>query len=421
MHKRTGLVWKLLVCLLCGPTLLLARPEFFMRFISDPFSRPEKRASCAACHLNPAGGGPRNEFGKAFARNGFRITPQLRAKWTDWFVPSISAEAPAPQTAAPGAPVKATWPAARDNVVLVEIGGEHYVLNRSDASIRKVDEAQARAFLEPAPETGKAVAAAPGGEPAESGPPPATFDHYLINLPTTKPREPHSLSLRFSHRFSDPAFSGRGRGGALFGLDSFAVASFGLEVGLLKHVSFVTYRTPYPHSAGGPTIEMGPSFSLVRQGGRVPLSFALRTTIEGEHNFTERFTANLMPVVSRAFGNRAELFIAPIFNLGVPRRTLTVDFPLTPGEARDNMVGLGIGASIRIRPKAALIGEYTPRIAGFRGLESRHTYAFGIQRATNRHVFALVFSNTQSTTSTRMLTDGLDDLRIGFNLYRRLF
>ena len=295
------------------------------------------------------------------------------------------------------------------------------MLNRAEGSVQKVDAAEAQAFRTPPPVPPRAE------EPEEVLEPRPTFDYYLVNLPTNRARPPRSLHLRFTHRFDDPAFKGPDRLGNLFGFDSYSISSLGVEVGLLQRVSFVTYRSPIPRRLGGPTIELGPVFHLLQQDQRVPVSLSFRATVEGQQNFTERFTTNLVPVISRSIGNVAELFVVPTFNLGVPRRTLNSVLPpgkdrdLTSGELRDHMVSVGLGASIRIRPRTALIVEWRPRVAGFRRLVSRNTFAFGIQRSTNRHVFGLTFSNTVSSTTTRSLTDGLDDLRIGFNLYRRLW
>ena len=389
---------------------LFGRPEFLLRYASDPFSRPELR-TCSTCHINPEGGGPRNAFGRAFDRNDHRVTPGFRLQWPDHFLSTISAEVTGPQQA----PLKATWAAGKEEEVLVEIGSQQYLLNRAEGSVKKLEAAEAQAFRTPPP------VPPPAAEPEEVLERRPTFDYYLVNLPTNRVRPPRSLHLRFSHRFDDPPFKGTGRLRDLFGFDSFSRSSLGIEMGLLRWVSFVTYRTPYPRSTSGPTIELGPVFHLMQQGDRAPLSLSFRATVEGEHNFTERFTTKLVPVVSRSIGDVAELFVVPTFSLNVPRRTLTFDFPLTPGETRDHLVSVGVGASIRIRPRTALIVEWRPRVSGFRGLGSRNTFAFGIQRSTNRHVFALTSSNTQSTTTTRSLTDGLDDLRIGFNLYRRLW
>lgn len=33
---------------------------------------------CGKCHVNPAGGGPRNAFGKAFAANGHKVPKHKR-------------------------------------------------------------------------------------------------------------------------------------------------------------------------------------------------------------------------------------------------------------------------------------------------------------------------------------------------------
>ena len=403
---------------------LFGRPEFLLRYASDPFSRPELR-TCSTCHVNPEGSGPRNAFGRAFDRNDHRVTPGFRLQWPDHFRSTISAELTGPQQAPLKATLKATWAAGKEEEVLVEIGSQQYLLNRAEGTVKKLEAAEAQAFRTPPP------VPLPAAEPEEVLERRPTFDYYLVNLPTNRMRPPRSLHMRFTHRFSDPPFKGTGRLRDLFGFDSLSRSSFGIEMGLLRRVSFVTYRTPYflqfpppcigDCAVGGPTIEMGPVFHLLHERDRDPLSLSLRTTVEGQANFTQRYTVNLVPVVSRSIGDRAELFVVPTFNLNVPRRTLTFDSPRTPGEIRDHLVSVGVGASIRIRPRTALIVEWRPRVAGFRGRLSRNTFAFGIQRSTNRHVFALTFSNTQSTTTTRSLTDGLDDLRIGFNLYRRLW
>jgi hypothetical protein len=61
-----------------------ARPEFLSRFQADPFRRAEIDG-CATCHVNPRGGGPRNEFGQAFGAGGQIITPMLRANFPENF------------------------------------------------------------------------------------------------------------------------------------------------------------------------------------------------------------------------------------------------------------------------------------------------------------------------------------------------
>jgi hypothetical protein len=61
-----------------------ARPEFLTRFQSDAFRKADVDG-CIVCHVSARGGGPRNEFGTAFAAAGQAITPMLRANFPDRF------------------------------------------------------------------------------------------------------------------------------------------------------------------------------------------------------------------------------------------------------------------------------------------------------------------------------------------------
>lgn len=82
-------------------------------------------------------------------------------------------------------------------------------------------------------------------------------------------------------------------------------------------------------------------------------------------------------------------------------------------------MALGMAGSLKLTPHSALVAEYIPRVAGYGPAGTQPAVSFGIQRATSRHVFSLVVSKTQATTSGQELLGG-NIFTVGFNIYRRI-
>jgi hypothetical protein len=84
-------------------------------------------------------------------------------------------------------------------------------------------------------------------------------------------------------------------------------------------------------------------------------------------------------------------------------------------------VALGLGVGIRFMPSVSLVGEYIPRLDGFRGeFKDRPGVSIGLQKSTFRHTFELVVSRQEPMTPAQVAFQGTDTFRIGFNIYRRL-
>ncbi|MBI4465365.1 MAG: hypothetical protein HY647_11730 [Acidobacteria bacterium] len=391
-----------------GGTKASALPDFLLRFSLDPFSRLEYRNQCSTCHMNPQGGGPRNPFGSAFEKNNHLVTPEFRRAWPSHFLPSVSAE---PVRSEAGE-VKATF-SANEQEILLQVGGQYFRLRPKQAKLEPLaaDEA-ARLLAAPPP------LLPPAEEPKLPLRNQPTFDHYLVNLPTTLPYSRGGMSLRFTHRFTRPVFGYENFGqalGDLFSFDSFSFSSLGGAVGLTNWLAATLYRSPLDK-----TIEMGGVVQLLRQERGQPASAAFRVSVEGRNNFKDFYTTNLVFPLSRSFSNVAEVFVVPTASFNA---NPFADFatPFTPeGETRSHQAAIGVGASLRFRPRTAFVVEWMPRVAGFHGRDSRNTVSFGILRSTNAHVFELVLTNSLGTTTSRVISGGTQDFTLGFNLYRRL-
>jgi len=384
-----------------------ALPEFMMRFSQDPFSRPELRDQCSTCHISPKGGGPRKPFGSAFEKNKHIVTPEFRRAWPDHFLPSVTSN-PVPVPSG-GGEIKATF-LGNERETILEIDGQKYRLIAKEAKLDKIEPEEAA----------KLVAAPPPAAYEEPKLPlreQPTFDHYVIDLPTTLPYRPGVLSLRFTHRFTEPVLGcNKCAGiGELYGLDSVSYSSLGVEYGINNRLAAVVYRSPLSD-----TIEIGGVLQVLRQKGSVPFSADIRISEEGKYNFTEQFTTNLVFPVSRSISNVAELFMVPMVNIHANAFGHLASRTDAAGVRRTNQAEIGLGASIRFRPRSAFVMEWVPRLAGYHAIGSRNAYSFGILRTTNGHVFELVLTNTVASTTSRFVGLGTEEFSLGFNIYRRL-
>ena len=255
-------------------------------------------------------------------------------------------------------------------------------------------------------------------------------DDVLVSLPTGKAVDRHGLIANFSHRFSDPAFTGRGRGAELFGLDSVSISSFGLRYGVTDKLSVSVWRSP---SFIGRPIQIMAAYNLLDESREAPLNMAVRISVEGQNNFQRSFTENIETILSRTIMSRAQLYVVP-----------TVSFnarPLVPGgllssQIRDfpgvDTVSVGFGAAVDIRPTVALVAEIIPTLLNSADLGiHRPAYSFGIQKKIWRHAFTLALTNSPGTTvSQRAGTratymhdphgDTPAGLSLGFDLMRQI-
>ncbi|HWP84316.1 MAG TPA: DUF5777 family beta-barrel protein, partial [Terriglobia bacterium] len=244
----------------------------------------------------------------------------------------------------------------------------------------------------------------------------------------TLPYRQGSFCMRFTHRFTQPVL----RSGEvcpdcagiadLYGFDSFSYSSFGGEVGLLPRLAVSIYRSPLLKD-----YEFGAVAQLLNQQGASPLSAAFRFSLQTRRMFSleeldfRRFQSyNLLLPLSRAFSNVGEFFVVPMAGFKVNPNADFLPATASQGERRKHFAAIGLGASIRFRPRAAFVVDWTPRLAGYRPDGSRHALSFGIQRTTNAHIFELTLSNTLGTTTSGAFHAGGRDFTLGFNLYRRL-
>ncbi|HWX40325.1 MAG TPA: DUF5777 family beta-barrel protein [Blastocatellia bacterium] len=337
-------------------------------------------------------------------------------------------------------------------VVYVESAGQRIKIDTRSKTVVSMDgkEAQARQAPETVSSSSEARARRAGSEP---------YDYRLVNLPTPKRVPRHSLNFFFTHRFQETITGNPGErteqhlsriANDLLGLDSFSISSFGVSYGITDRLYALAYRSPLTTRGTNKTIELGFGYHLLDEAGKSPVALSVQSTIEGENNFTERYTENIQAMFERSVTRYVHLFFSPAVHInsnGQGRFNPRPDefFPPAPAAATfklgQHTGSFGFGADAMIRPSVSLLFEFTPRIGfkmgqvvpifspgftsivGFRN-NSEPEIGIGIEKRLGRHIFTLTFSNTQATTTSRYNSSNLvlspSNFTIGFNLFRRL-
>jgi len=256
-------------------------------------------------------------------------------------------------------------------------------------------------------------------------------DDVLMSLPTGRAVDEHGLYINFTHRFAyDSAVSGTGRGQELFGLDNFALSSFGFRYGVTDKLSVDVWRSP---SFIDRPIQLMAAYNLMDEHHEAPFNLAVRVSIEGQNNFRKNYTENIEGIFSRSITSRAQFYVVPTMSFN--------DRRLVQGSLQSNLIqdlpginafSTGFGLALDVRPTVALVAEIIPTFMNGTELGiHRPAFSFGIQKKILRHAFTLGFTNSPGTTvSQRAGTEatflgkpGADtpsSLILGFDLTRQI-
>jgi Membrane bound beta barrel domain (DUF5777) len=384
-------------------------PQFLQLYRSDPFRNPSVDG-CDTCHMSPTGGDARNAFGEAFQAAGEQITPMLRAQFPDRFVYPTSRVSDV-------LTVHFSDPGKKQ--VVIDAGGTKSLI---DADRTAVNGAPAGA--PPPPARAEAVRQPRNEVPvdpyAREG---AFFGSNVVNLPDGKPQKKGGVDFFVGHRFTQSV--GDAKLAGLFGFDSSATVAFGVRVGITDRLSLSILRSNLFQ-----TISLGSAFQVSRQSAETPVTVQLRASVDGVRNFglydrdnnpaPRQYQPVLQGVITRTFKDRVSLTAVPTFAFNT--RDELRDFPgFAFGTDHNNTVALGVGLGVRFLPTTSLVGEYIPRLWGFRGeIKDRPGVSIGLQKSTFRHTFELLISRQQPMTPAQYAFQGTDTFKIGFNIYRRL-
>jgi hypothetical protein len=265
----------------------------------------------------------------------------------------------------------------------------------------------------PARAAAQTAATAPAAQPAQSDPDVLIDalqpDFTLAALPTTLRMPRGKWAFRVTHRFTRAL--GQGDFGDLlrdaFGFDGGAQIGLELRYGLLRGTQVGVHRT------SDRTIQLFAQQNLLNQRSDRPVGLDVLVAVEGENNLRDQPKGIVGVLVSRNLGRRLALYAEPVFVGNANGLDL-------PG-SDNSTVMIGLGGRLRVLSSTYLLGEISPRVAGFD--PGVNQVSFGVEHRAGGHLFQLNFSNGFGTTLAQIADGGISDENwyIGFNIARKFF
>ena len=395
-----------------------AMPDYLELYRKDPFRNPNVDG-CITCHMSAQGGDARNAFGQSFESANYQITPMLRAQFPDRFVYPTS-------RAGDALTVHFSDPGKKQ--VVIETAG---MKNLVDVDRVAANGVPATTPTAAAREAGQDAATLRSDvrvdQDAREG---AFFGSHIVNLPNGKPIKGGGADFFIGHRFTQHIRSA-GLGG-LFGFDSGAIVAFGFRAGISDRLSVSVARSNLFK-----TISLGSALQLTRQSATTPVTLQARLGVDGVRNFglydkdenpiDRHYSPHIQIVMTKTFSDRLSVTAVPTFAFNT-REEQRIIPELARGADHNNTIALGVGTGFRFRPSMSLVGEFIPRVWGFKGelgnvpglSKDLERISIGLQKSTFRHTFELVVSRQQTMMPAQYSFQGEDTFRIGFNIYRKL-
>jgi hypothetical protein len=232
-------------------------------------------------------------------------------------------------------------------------------------------------------------------------------DFALVNLPTTLRLPAGRGNFHLSHRFNENLRhdSFADQASSLFGLDEGANIALEFRYGVVRHLQAIVQRTSLSR-----TIQFSAKYDAWHQGHSLPVSISGVVSVEGDNNFRQHYAPAVGAIVSRTIAGRLAAYVTPVF----------VANTSTGARSRRNTGFVGTGINVRVLSTVYVIGEVSPRIAGF--VIGDPAFACAVEKRVGAHTFGLTLANGAATTYRQLSHGGVPQgLYLGFNLSRKFF